>query len=62
MVEISVLTLDEWASELPNRTVYVVGFGEFVSSLSETTSIYIAMIKVNCIAVNKGGTTVPRPF
>ncbi len=28
-------SLDEWTSELPNRTIRAVGFGELISSLSE---------------------------
>ncbi|CDQ41049.1 hypothetical protein M948_00850 [Virgibacillus sp. CM-4] len=29
-------SLEEWTSELPNRTIIAVGFGEFVLSLPET--------------------------
>lgn len=59
------VSLDEWTSEFPNRTVIVVGFGELISSLSEN---YMKLSKASCnkvsciYAANKGGTTVPRPL
>lgn len=49
-----VCAIDEWTSELPNRTSSAVGFGDQVSSLPET--------KVSCFSANKGGTTGSSSF
>ena len=64
LVRTSVIQVGEWASELPNRTSYTVGFGEQVSSLYETNIRHscLILLKRAEFSANKGGTTVPRPF